>query len=166
MQNKLSEQRIQPNLALPWLFMLCTFMVFQLNAVAQHAPVKQTGNELQQAYLEKNKDTQLVQLFHQNSGDALLNQALRLSIILGNPESFPEFNQDVINRMRGELDVMNSDLKQICNYVKENGDTYEVAKARLERYRAEPGNANENAPAMNKQNQMNSSTPSLVVPQN
>jgi hypothetical protein len=112
--------------------MIFAFFLFSGQAIAQERHAASEGDPLS-AYIQKNHDSKLVQLFNQNPNDELLARTIRMAMILDNPARFPEFSSSDLEAMKDRYQTASTDFKQITVYM-QDGDTYEVAKSRLVRY--------------------------------
>ena len=90
------------------------------------------------SYLEKNKNTTLVQHYYQFPGVGNLARLVKIAIILEGPDNFPEFSQTDIARMQQEF---KSGINQVENMGMQmkNGMSAEHAKHAYEsNYRTSP----------------------------
>jgi hypothetical protein len=108
----------------------------QNDGIAQQRSSSSSGNHevIFQEFLKNHSATMLVKLYHSEASDPLILQTIRMEMILENPAQFPEFDKNALEQMKTRLDKNNQTLKQISVFMTE-GDSYQIAKARMERYK-------------------------------
>ena len=128
------------------MLLACVFVLSGYTASAQQDATRQ--NDPVKSYMTKRPNSPAVKLFQANPGNAELAKAVKLEMILDNPGGYPEFSSSVIERMRGELTIMNQQFK-LVNEMVEQGATYEQAKVRAaEQSKSIANPSKEEAPSM------------------
>jgi hypothetical protein len=142
------------------IFLLVTTLLLvsvQNDGIAQQRNSAPSGNHevIFQEFLKNHSATMLVKLYQSETSDPLILQTIRMEMILENPAHFPEFDPNALVQMKTRLDQNNNTLKQISVFMNE-GDSYQVAKARIERYKINSSDSqksnNINPPSINAGN--------------
>ena len=110
-------------------------------------------------YIQTHQNSPFVKYLTGNPGDGDAMRMVKTVMIVENPDQFPDFSTEDIDRLKSDLEGFTKKVNYV-NELVENGDTYEMAKIRYDRNDAVASPKVYEMPDKNT----NADTPSISVP--